>query len=416
MPTFEELQAAGAVPGDAPPNGKGLTFEQLQALGAEPGSASPSRPSRPLPGMRPEPKPDEVLPGDVRPDYTKHDAASYFGGGGDSIITLPGTREAKRARIERDDPIRNDPLAGMIMQSIPAAGAGAVAAGLTRLAAPAASSLIGGATTGALSDPDHPLTGALLGAIPGAGAAARGADLAIGKAALARAGEKTFENAGKVAGAGAGATVGHKAAGFVGAGLGAGAGAKVGGAAGRLADRGVEALADRYLARTAQLPAGPLYTPPTFPGAAPGRGGPIIDADMVHAPPAPGVPLQLGPASRLAPLVPSPRPQPASAPNGAFGTPFLDDFGVPVTRAGQGGFLPTDAPTGAGAGPLRADVVRDAAAFRRAPYDAQPVQDLLGDQLANSVRLLDELRAGKITAKQAIDAGLPSGIANRTAR
>lgn len=153
----------------------------------------------------------------------------------------------------------------------------------------------------------------------------------------------------------------------------------------------------------------------------------------------------------LAPLASEPLPSPAMPP-GAFGAPMVDEFGMPLTRGGPvnhptvggatnpGGLRPEvvrgqlalpPMPTAFSvyepppfrAGPMRptidvrpeipglhADVVRDAKALARAPVQETAMEEALGGDLAKSVRLLDELRAGKITAQQAIDAGLPPGI------
>jgi hypothetical protein len=158
-------------------------------------------------------------------------------------------------------------------------------------------------------------------------------------------------------------------------------------------------------------------------------------------------------------------------PNGAFGSPFLDEIsGMPVTQAGPGGFLPGEAATAVGKAPrrlqiqdasgrdllasppetpsLRADTIRDARKYLDQPYDVEPSQkgratpstagtkrpDLLYDaekppetlesQLERSVRMLSELksaaRAGKATpamVQEAIQAGMsPHAVAKAVGR
>lgn len=372
--TYEELLAAGAEPADEPKKGKGLTYEQLLAAGAEPVPGHDPRAA--ARGMRPEPKPDEVDA--ILGDYGKHDVNRMLQGRKD-LITTPEDRVRLDDRRQREDPIKNDPLAGMIMQGIPAAGAGAAVAGLTGVP------ILGNAVQGAMMDPDHPIRGAALNMVPGVPGAVRQADNAIGSTALSRVNAgSSLVPAAKAAGTAAGTIAGHSVVPYVGAPIGAALGSKLGGAAGRGADSIVGAIGRRHLLKTAAA------APPIAPD---------VLADIL---------AQTEPRAPLPPLAPQPGPAPAM-PTGAFGAPMFDEFGMPLTKGG-----PVNHPTVGGAtnpGGLRADVVRDAAAFRAAPPEAQPgVESVLGDQLAKSVRLLDELRAGKITAQQAIDAGLPSGI------
>jgi hypothetical protein len=398
---FDPSQPFETVSSDAPAFDPSQPFEEVgpkAVPAAKPPAGFFQRGWESLKSMRPDVAPDEVTAEDVKPDYGKHDVRRTLQGVND-LITTPEARAAAKGRQQAEDPIRNDPLAGMIVQGIPAAGLGVVAGGLVR---PALGPLVQGMTTGAASTPDHPLAGAALGAIPGIPGALGAADTAVGRFALARAAaDKSFEATGKALGAGVGATVGHHAGGFVGAGVGAGIGSKVGGMAGRGADTLVDALADRYLARTAQFPRPNAYQPPPFSAAAESPRGPTIDADLVHAPTAPGAqrllgpaPIELGPIparAPLAPLAPEPLPPPSSVPPGALGTPHVDEFGAPLTEAGPKGHLTVGGktvgkprlsiqdeqgrdllPAEPESPSLRADVARDAKRFLDEPYSAEP--------------------------------------------
>jgi hypothetical protein len=334
-------------------------------------------------GMRPEPKPDDV--DEIAGDYGKRDVRRTLQGVND-LVTLPGDAEAAKARRDAQDPIQQDPLAGMLVQGILAHGAGAFTAGATGVP------ILGQAAQGAVQAPEDPLTGAALSMIPGVPGAVGQADRAIGRAAQARVSAgKSFVPAGTAAGTAAGTMIGHRAVPYVGAPIGAALGAKGGAALGRLADRGVGALGQRHLLRTA--------------AAAPAVAPAELEAILAQTEPPPA-------RASLAPLVPEPLPAPP-LPRGAFGSPTFDEFGMPLTNPGQASA--NHATLGGATVPnLRADVIRDAQAFRAAPPD--PVHDALGSQLAESVRLLDELRAGKITPKQALDAGLPPAVVAKVAR
>lgn len=440
--TYEELMAAGAEPGDEKPKGKGLTYEQLLAAGAEPVATHDPRPLR---GMRPDPKADEV--DEIMGDYGKRDVRRTLQGRQDRI-TLPGAGEERDKRAVATDPIHNDPLAGAILQGLVGYGAGAAAT-------PIVGQLAGRMIGGAVSSPDDPLAGAALAAIPGVPTAARNADRIVGNAAQARvAAGKSFVPAGTAAGTAAGTMAGHAAVPYVGAPIGAALGAKGGAMLGRAADRGVESLANRRVmqmakaAPPAELPPG-LFAedaPPAPPtraplqlGSAPIELGPIsrapVPTDYVgprqlgpmpdplfaqYTPPArPAGPMsvvqdaEIVRRTPLAPLVPQgPTWEQRMAPH-------LDEIsGDLLTNAGKPSPLaPTHATVGGKTGVIsKADIARDAAAFRAGAPEASPVNDVLGEQLAKSVRLLDELRAGAISIDDAVAAGLPRGVAQRAAR
>jgi hypothetical protein len=146
-------------------------------------------------------------------------------------------------------------------------------------------------------------------------------------------GTSTFAKGAKGAGATSGAYLGYKAGGGVGAGGGAYAGKLIGEQVGKVGDKVTAAVARRYLAAIQKaIPAAEEIEPI-----------PVPDNPQL-------VPLAEPPAPRLAPLVPEGPRLPTSVPNGALGTPFLDEIsGQPVTKAGEGGFLPTDAETVPGA-------------------------------------------------------------------
>jgi hypothetical protein len=236
-------------------------------------------------GMRPEPKSDDDIT--VASDYAKHDVRKTLQGINDRITT-PEVSQAQKARAQAEDPIRNDPLAGMIVQGIPAAGLGVVAGGLTRYVAPGLAPLVQGSTTGAASSPDNPALGAVIGAIPGLGSASRAVDNAIGESALAHvrpAGSPpsaVAQFAGKWLGAGAG----HSVGGLPGAAAGHYFGGKVATAASAAADNVTNALAERYLNQQADQ-------------ALAGQG-------LVHFGDAAAPPVGSAPMVNLAPLAPAP--------------------------------------------------------------------------------------------------------------
>lgn len=412
MTDYERDLAAGGKPAMS-------DYERDLAAGGKPvGESSPTRPSDlPLRGMRPEPKPDDAQLVIDQGNFATADRWKHK------------SPEDRRAVTDRNSPLASDPILQMMVGGAMAAP---LAAGAAALAPAGLGTLVGGVVGGGAESAmqgGDPVKGALLGAIPGLPGLARTADTAVGNAALRRVtGNQSFEAAGKMAGAGLGATAGHHAAGIVGAGVGAGIGTKLGGATGRLADRGVGALGQRRMIQMANeaSPAGMSAAEldklsaldiartvdegsrSVVPRGAPHR----ATGYSADNPPIP-------PRKPLAPLVSEPRSPATRVPNGALGTPFLDEFGVPVTKAGQGGYLPTEAPTGVGKSPLAADVTRDARRFsaETPPAPGPPhVEDMLGADLAKSVRLLDELRAGKITQREAIAQGLPPGVAGRFAR
>lgn len=337
-------------------------------------------------GMRPEMPPDDDV--SVASDYAKHDVRKTLQGVNDQITT-PEASEAQKARSQAEDPIRNDPLAGMIVQGIPAAGLGVVAGGLTRYVAPGLAPLVQGATTGAASSPDNPLLGAALGAIPGAKQAAGAADSAIGKAALGN-----VRPVGSPPGLGArviakslGAAVGGSTHGPLGLLVGHSYGGKIAPALSSAADNVTNALAERYLNQQADATLA-------------GRG--LVHFGDVPAPPV-GSPTS-APMVNLSPLAHQPLPEATMVPNGALGTPFVDDFGVPVTKAGLGGSVPGEAATNAGGKvlppSLRDDVVRSSKAFRDDPYDTDaPATPDIEDQLARSVRMFGQLKSAKAAGK-----------------
>jgi hypothetical protein len=389
----------------------------------------------------PEPKTDEELGiaggplfGDISGSPTRTQLAK----------NAPGT-DAYAARHAGDE--MHDPIAQAITAGAMAAPLAAVAGG----AAPAAlGPLVSGAVSGgqqAAMVGQNPLTGALLGAIPGIPKAAGAADRAIGEAALNRATSPGF-GAGpgpisKAVGKGVGMAAGGATHGPLGLLVGHDLGGRAANLFSKAGDAATSALARRFMAQEANLAAPNLVelAPPPAPTRAP-----------------------------LAPLVPQPRPLPP-VPNGAFGSPFLDEIsGMPVTQAGQGGFLPGEAATAVGKAPrrlqiqdangrdllaapaesssLRADTIRDARKYLDQPYDVEPSQkgratpstagtkrpDLLYDaeappaslesQLERSVRMLSELksaaRAGKATpamVQEAIQAGMsPHAVAKAVGR
>lgn len=202
---------------------------------------------------------------------------------------------------------------------------------------------------------------------------------------------KTFIPAGKAAGTAVGTMAGHSAVPFVGAPVGAWIGSRVGGAAG--------GMADRAIGRIAGQAARPLAA----------DSGLLLSEAATRRP--------------LAPLVPGASRVPVEA--------YFDEItGQPLTNIGKPVYseaLKNHATVGGGTVPngLRADVVRAAAAARAeampppgppARAAADPLPDTLGADLAKTVGLLDDLRAGRITAQQARDAGLPSAIIAKALR
>lgn len=420
MPTYEELLKAGATPGaPAPPKGKGLTYEQLVAAGATPANSTPS--DAPLRGMHPADAQDKVPTGPVFAD--RHGAPT-------TPANAPGTSayEARHAGDEMNDP-GAQALTGVAMAAplAAAAGLGATAAGAGRLV-PSIVGATGGAAESAMQG-GNPVVGAALGAIPGAGGALRATDDAIGRAALNRAataGEKHgLETFGRRAGTVAGIVGGGHHGGVVEALAGGHFASKAGAYAGRVGDRVLDRaagpLADRYISRNI-FPEVPLtsYAGPIRPALGPVWNSPVVDTDFVRSG-APFTPEAPAPVRGLLPERSPLAPLRSTAPSDLERlAPGFDEFtGHPLTRTGEGGFLPTDEVTGAAKpNTLRADVIRDTAKARGETMPAPghaPVEDVLGAQLARSVRLLDELRAGKISVREAVAEGLPPKMAERAA-
>jgi hypothetical protein len=414
----------------------------------------------------PEPKTDEALGisagplfGDISGSPTRTQLAK----------NAPGTDAyaAQHAGDEMHDPIAQAITAGAMAAPLAAVAGSAAPAAL----APLVSGAVSGGQQAAMVG-QNPLTGALLGAIPGIPAAAVGAERALGAAALTRATSPGFGTGpgpiAKAAGHAVGAAVGAPIGGLPGAYIGD---KLIGGKAASLFSK-ADAAATNALARR--------YVSQELSGAV--SGAPMVDLQAARntfqlpefgAPRATGFSAEMPPIPTrppLAPLVPQPRPLPP-VPPGAFGAPFLDEIsGMPVTQAGQGGFLPGEAATAVGKAPrrlqiqdasgrdllesppetpsLRADTIRDARKFLDQPYDVEPSQkgratpstagtkrpDLLYDaekapetlesQLERSVRMLSELksaaRAGKATpamVQEAIQAGMsPHAVAKAVGR
>jgi hypothetical protein len=413
----------------------------------------------------PEPKTDEELGisggplfGDISGSPTRTQLAK----------NAPGT-DAYAARHAGDE--MHDPIAQMITGGAMAAPLSAVAAaGAPAALAPMVSGAVSGGQQAAMVG-QNPLTGALLGAIPGIPAAAVGAERALGAAALTRATSPDFGTGpgmfSKLAGKGVGMAVGGATHGPVGLLVGHDLGGRAANLFSKAGDAATSALARRYVSQ--ELSGAVLGAPMVDLQAArntfqlPEFGAPRATGFSAETPPVPTRPP-------LAPLVPQPRPLPP-VPNGAFGSPFLDEIsGMPVTQAGQSGFLPGEAATAVGKAPrrlqiqdasgrdllasppetpsLRADTIRDARKYLDQPYDVEPSQkgratpstagtkrpDLLYDaekppetlesQLERSVRMLSELksaaRAGKATpamVQEAIQAGMsPHAVAKAVGR
>jgi hypothetical protein len=289
----------------------------------------------------------------------------------------PGT-EAYASHHSGDE--MNDPGAQMLTGA-------ALAAPLAAAAPAGLAPMLSGAQQSAMMG-QNPAVGAALGAIPGIPGAARAADNAIGEAALSsvRPVGSPPSLPARIIGKGLGMAAGGATHGPLGMLVGHDLGGRAAGAFSRAADATTNALAERYLMQ--QADAGLAGRGLVQIGAQPGP-------QVSGASPVPMV--------NLAPLVHQPLPPPATVPNGAFG-PFLDEIsGQPVTQAGQGGFLPTDAPTAAGKAlppSLRDDVVRSAKAFRDQPYDVDaPAGPSVEDQLARSVRMLGQLKSAKSAGK-----------------
>lgn len=380
----------------------------------------------------PEPKSDEELGLDEGPKFSRE-----FPQFGSALRPIFGEVKGTIAKRAQDAPgtqayashhagdEMNDPGAQLITGA-------ALSAPLAAAGPSAIAPQVAGAAQAAMQGQD-PVTGALLASAPGIPGTVRAADRAIGEAALNRVrpvGQGPGLGA-KIAGKGVGALVGstHGPLGII-------VGQDIGGRAASLfskaGDAATNALADRFLRQELASPAASARV-----------------ANMVQLPSSTETiarPAQIN----LSPLVHEPLPPPTSVPNGALGTPFLDDFGVPVTRAGQGGFLPGEAATNAGARPapaakpkrlqildengrdltseppsLREDVARDAKRFRDQPYDRdEPEPADVETQLARSVRMLSELksaaRAGKVSPlmiQDAIAAGMsPQAVAKTVGR
>lgn len=338
-------------------------------------------------GARPSAKPDEVAPSDLRSDYSKHNAFRAIQGRNDSITT-PEASAARDARAQREDPIKNDPIAGAIVQGIPAAGAGMLMGAASRALAPAApllSRTVQAATTGAASTPDSPGKGALFGIATQGLPAARAADEAIGEAALDRVTAPGFgEGPGKLVkatGAAAGAAVGHKIAGAPGAVIGGAAGAGVPTMISRGLDSLAQRLAERHMARMATLRA--------------------ANAAETAAPAVARAPLAPLAHEPLPPSEPPVPPGAARGPAGPIGPNAFDEGGGPVAPAGN--HATVGGATAAGPRPGMSPAERGAAAGS------------LEDQLSRSVEILGDLRVASATGtvtpmmlKEALDAGIPA--------
>ena len=319
-----------------------------------------ARRARQFGGMR-MPAPDDVSTSDLKSDYTKRDIRRTLQGRQD-LISTPDARERRDARARREDAIANDPLAGAIVQGIPAAGAGIVAGNLTRMAAPGLAPLVQGATTGAASSPDAPITGAVLGALPGVGSAARAADSAIGEAAFNRATTKGFGSGpGKVTkllGKGVGAVAGGASHGPLGVLVGHDLGGRAANAMSKAGDAATRALARRWLDR--EIAAAPMGAPVADLAAARNiaalgsRAVPRATGFTANPPPIPERPTMAPPAA----------PEPIAAPPPAAALRKLKIIDE------NGRDLIANPPTPAES--LRADVIRDAQRFRGQPYETGP--------------------------------------------
>jgi hypothetical protein len=344
MDDLEELLSRGGIQPSGPrPVPATTDIDSLLSRGEvakSPVSKPPllTRTVPPVRGMRPEPQPDEVTADDMRVARGR-DVRRALQGRQDQITT-PDARQARDARAQADDPIRNDPLAGMIVQSAPAAAAGALAAGGAAAAgaAPWLARLAGGAAGGAAASPDAPLTGAALGALPGVPGAARAAKTAFNEAVLKRALEQPAPGTvaklvGKAAGAGIGGIVG----GAPGAVIGSEVGGATTGGVNAIGNKASRALAARQLARAAEGADPELVADvaarmgrPT-PAVAPGGRLPVGDADIVSS--------RATPAQRVR------------------AADIVSNEPVPLTRA---------------------QIARDARRFRTQPYDVDepPADDL----------------------------------------
>ena len=339
------------------------------------------QPAASLGGMRPAIKPDDVAPEDLRSDYGKRDVRRTIQGRQD-LITTPDARAARDERAAREDPIKNDPLAGSIAQGI-------VAGGATKVLAPIAGPLLSRMVGGAVASPDHPVAGAALGALPAVPGAVRAADNAVGEAALNRvtapasaapglASKVAAKTADAVGGA-VGSVIGHKVGGIPGA----VAGGVAGGMARTAVNKGINSvaqrLADRHMARMAAMRAAGTGT-----------------ADTVVAP--------------LAPLKHEPPPevsQPrtsgnmARGPNGPIGPNEFDEGVGDAPPAGNHATVGGATQAGPRSG--------------MSPAERGAAHGSLEDQLSRSVEILGDLRVASATGtvtpmmlKEALDAGIPA--------
>ena len=365
---FEDTPALSTTSAHAPGLTKDLGPEARRAL-------EPSR------GMRPAPKFDDVSDEDVRPDYTKKNVMAIIGGRqSDERITLPERTEENRLRREANDPIAHDPLAGMIVQGIPAAGAGAVAAGLSRAAgaAPWLTRIAAGGTSGAVSSPDHPLVGAALGALPGVPGAARAAEQKIGEKALERSlSQPTSGTAAKLVGQGIGAAAGHAVGGPVGGFAGIWAGGKATDAITKLGNGLAEKLASRHLARLAAT------AEPAVVSDVAGR----MAGNATRQLPSAGEPLPFPSNPELEPLPPA-EPRAAQPPRTSEVPGIAKESDDQFWRAAQrewgasprNGILPGNHTTAGGkTNPLGANPADEAAALRAEGEDALAQMQALRD-------------------------------------
>jgi hypothetical protein len=342
-----------------------------------------ARAQRDTSAMRPAARPDDVAPEDLRSDYSKSDPRRALAGRNASITT-PEAREARDARATREDPIRNDPLAGAIVQGVVAQGAGALAGAGARALAPASpimSRTVQAATTGAAAAPDHPGQGAMLGVATQALPIARAAENSAGEAALDRVTSPKFgEGPGKAAkaiGGAAGTAIGAKLGGPIGAVAGGAAGSQIPIAVSRGLDRLAQRLAERHMSRMAAL------------RAAAGEG-----AAGAAVPPA-------------APSSPAGAPEPP--------------FSGKMARGPLGPIGPNEFDEGTGDAPPASNHVTVGGATKAGPQPGMSpaergaAQGDLSDQLQRSVEILGDLRVAAATGsvtpmmlKEALDSGIPA--------
>jgi hypothetical protein len=223
----------------------------LQGPGGDTVDMGPqARAQRDTSSMRPAVAPDEVAPEDLRSDYSKRDPRRTAQGRQD-LITTPDARAAIDARAQREDPIKNDPLAGSIVQGLPAGG-------LAKVIAPIAGPLLSRAIGGAAASPDHPVAGAALGALPGVPGAVRSADTSLGEAALEHVTAPTkapgaMSKVADAVGTAVGGVVGHRVGGPVGAAAGALAGSQARGVINKAVNSLAQRLAERHMVRMASM-------------------------------------------------------------------------------------------------------------------------------------------------------------------